>query len=173
MSPKSTANILRGLFLFLLQALILRHVSLGWGQFSFIQVIIYPLFILMLPIKLPKASVVILAFLYGFTIDIFYHSPGVHASATLVLSIARPFLLNQLEPRGGYKVDVKPTRRDLGSNWFYRYVAYGLLIHLFAYFSVLLFSAQEIPSILLRTVCCLAPSYIFILLYTVIFDPRE
>ncbi|MBX2817474.1 MAG: hypothetical protein KTR24_15805 [Saprospiraceae bacterium] len=173
MNPTLLANISRGVFLLLLQGLIFRRMSLGWGDFSFIQIIIYPLFILMLPIKLPKALTILIAFVYGFLVDVFYHSPGVHASATLMLALLRPLILNYLEPRGGYKIAAKPTRRDMGSNWFYQLLAIGLLIHLLWYFSMQVFILADILHILLRVLLCFIPSLLLMMVYSLIFDSKE
>jgi len=173
MSPTVSRNVLRAIILLLFQGLVFRSVNLGWSNFAFIQVFVYPLFLLMLPIKISKAWALVIAFIYGFAIDMFYHSPGLHTAAALITVFARPLLLNYFEPRGGYKVSAKPTKDDLGSAWFYRFVAAGFAIHLTAYFLIEAFTLLALPSSLLRATLCFIPSMAIILLYTTIFNLKE
>lgn len=173
MNQTLSKNLSRGIFLLLIQGLLLRGIQLGWGHLAFIQIFLYPLFLLMLPIKIPKALAIVIGFIYGFAIDLFYQSPGLHTSASLITVFLRPLLLSYLEPRGGYKATAKPTKSDLGTAWFYRFIAIGMAIHLTGYFLVEVFSIREILTVILRVVFCFIASMILILLYTTIFNLKE
>lgn len=123
----------------LLQVLILNNIQLGGTVNPFL----YILFILWLPIETNKALVMGLAFVLGLSIDIFNDTMGMHASATVFLAFARPFMLNILAPRDGYELNVLPTAGGLGWFWFLRYAAIGVFLHHFFLFFVEVFRFTE------------------------------
>jgi len=130
-------NIVRFLVLGLVQVFILRNVVATGGVFwENFQIIIYPVFIMLLPFRTPKVAVLALAFVMGFIIDSFYNSFGIHASACVFMAYLRFFALNWLEPKGGYNDDYSPTKQRLGLGWFMGYSAILLFGYLLWYFSV-------------------------------------
>ncbi|MEL6862782.1 MAG: hypothetical protein AAFP19_00115 [Bacteroidota bacterium] len=173
MNSTQLTNLWRFIGLTLLQVLILKRLSPGWEQFNYLQVFIYPLFILLLPIRTPHALLVFLGFLIGITHDIFYDSLGVHASAAVFTAYIRPFVLAILEPRGGYSVGQSPTKRHFGLSWFLLYSSILLFAHLFFYFSVEAFTFYYIGEILLRTISSFFLSMIFVIMYQYLLDPRD
>lgn len=166
-------NIFRFLGLVALQVLILKRIGLGWDNAQYLHVLLYPLFILLLPLRTPKPAVMLLAFLLGITIDIFYDSPGIHASASVFIGFARSFVLKQLEPRGGYNVNFSPTRQRMGIEWFLRYASIMMAAHLFFYFSVEAFTFYYIVDILLKTLVSFVASMVFIIIYMFLFNPLD
>ena len=86
MSDVIIANILRFLGLFLVQVLILVNVEINS---SYVNLYIYPLFLLLLPIRLQKVALLAIAFLVGISIDMFYDSAGVHAAASVFTAYFR------------------------------------------------------------------------------------
>ncbi len=165
-------NVWRFILLFALQVLIFRRLSLGGLAFNYIQVLIYPLFILLIPVGTNRNVILLLAFALGMSIDMFYDSPGVHAGALVIAAFARPYVLSAIEPRGGYKINAIPTLAEFGANWFYRYAAIMLIIHLFFYFSIEAFQLSEILYILLKTICAFFASMLLIVIYMLIFNPK-
>lgn len=117
--------ILSFLILVLLQVLILNNIQLS----GYINPYIYILFILTLPFNTPKWALLVLGFLLGLSIDLFTHTVGMHASATVFLAFLRPGLLNSMEPRGGYEPDSNPSIQDFGLGWFFKYAALSVLAH--------------------------------------------
>ncbi|MDH3652103.1 MAG: hypothetical protein OEQ53_20620 [Saprospiraceae bacterium] len=172
MNQQNRRNIGRLILLVLLQVLIFKQLTIGWTQFNYIQVIIYPLFLMLLPINIGKGWLLVIAFALGLIIDMFYDSPGVHASACLFTGLLRPFILQVMEPRGGYKVNAIPTRAEFGNEWFFRYAALLLVVHILAYFSVEVFNLGEIGYILLKTIFTFLPSMLLIVIYMYILNPR-
>lgn len=164
---------LRFIFLLLLQVLVFQQVSLAWDGFNYISVIVYPVFIILLPHRTPHVLLVFLGFLLGLSVDIFYDTRGVHASALVLTAYIRLFILKFFEPRGGYAQNQSPTKSQLGINTFAFYAGTLLVIHLFVYFSVQAFSFVYIGQILLRTIFSFFPSLIFIIIYQYIFDPKS
>ena len=156
-------NGIRFVLLLLIQGLILRRVTFDWYSFGFIHILIYPLFILSLPIKTPRALVLLLAFLLGLGVDIFYDSLGVHASAMVFTAYIRNFIMKILEPYGGYNVEDSPTLRNFGAGWYFPYGAILIFLHIFFYFCVEAFSFVFIFEIMMNTIFSFAISIIIIL----------
>jgi hypothetical protein len=157
MERSITRNILRFGLLVLLQGLILHRINLGGSQFNYILIFIYPLFIVLLPIQIGRGLLILLAFLLGLSIDVFYDSPGLHASASVFTAFIRPFVLVSVQPRGGYKINALPNREQFGFNWFFRYCSILLVFHLFWYFLIEAFQLSQI----------------FMVLYVLIFNPKD
>ena len=173
MNSAVVTNVWRFLLLVLIQVLILKKISPDYGLFIYISVIIYPIFIMLLPIRTPHMLAIGLGFLLGITIDFFYDSIGVHASATVFIAFVRPYILAALEPRGGYNVNQSPTKKTLGINWFMVYSGILLFLHLFFYFSVEAFTFVYLGEIILRSVFSFFISMFFVIAYQYILDPKN
>lgn len=166
-------NLRRFLGLLLFQGLILHRMELNGGAWDYIHILGYPLFIFLLPLRTPRAAVVGSAFLMGILVDLFYYTPGLHASASTFLGFIRPTVQNLMKPREGYTVTYSPTKAQFGAKWFYRYAAVLLALHLFFYFSAEAFTFVYIGRILLNTGASFIVSFVFVLIYMRIFNPRE
>ncbi|NNE30654.1 MAG: hypothetical protein HKN16_13525 [Saprospiraceae bacterium] len=163
----------RFLFLLLLQVLVFKRLSLSFESFNYISVFIYPIFILLLPHRISHVALVVVGFLTGLSVDIFYSSPGIHAAASVFTAYMRPTLLKIFEPRGGYAANQSPTKHQVGIGVFIRYAAAFLFLHLIFYFSVQAFSFVYIKEILLRTTFSFLVSLVFIVLYQYLFNPKS
>ncbi len=167
-------NIIRFFVLLALQGLFLKRVSDGWVTGSlYINIFLYPLFIMLLPLQTPRTGVLLLSFLMGISVDLFYDSLGVHAAALTAMGYSRAFFLSLFEPREGYKLNAKPTPGDLGMGWFMRYAASMLGLHLLVYFSVDAFSPIYILGILTRTFFTFVSTMGAILIFVFIFMPKR
>ncbi|MBK8704534.1 MAG: hypothetical protein IPN33_13660 [Saprospiraceae bacterium] len=163
----------RFVILLLFQVFILKSISLGWQGNIYMHIIVFPLFIFLLPIRTPRAVVMLLAFALGLAVDVFYDSPGLHAGASVFSAFVRPIVIKLLEPREGYNVNHSPTKARLGFSWFWRYAAIMLLLHLGFYFSMLEFSPVFIADILLKTTFSFIASYAFMLMIVFVFNPLD
>lgn len=173
MSNVVFSNIFRFLGLVLVQVLIFKKIVIGGDSFNYVSLFIYPLFLILLPLRTPHAVLVLLGFLIGIVVDAFYDSYGVHASAGVFIGFIRPFVLSIIAPKGGYVQNSSPTKRRLGTNWFLGYSSIILFAHLFFYFSVEAFTFYYIVDIILKTIFSFLFSIIIIMLYQFIFDPLE
>jgi hypothetical protein len=173
MSNTVFSNILRFFGLVIVQVFILKIIVIGGSNFNYVSLIIYPLFLMLLPIRTPHSVMVLLGFVIGILIDAFYDTYGVHASASVFIGFIRPYVLNILEPKGGYLQNSSPTKRRLGPSWFFIYSSVILFAHLFFYFSVEAFTFYYIKEIIIKTVSSFLFSIIIIMLYQYIFDPLE
>ena len=76
---------------------------------------VYFLFILWLPFNINRTLLMFLAFVTGFTIDSFHHSPGFHAAACVLIAYVRPFLINLLIPQEGAEANYdEPSFKSMG-----------------------------------------------------------
>jgi hypothetical protein len=81
----------RLLLLFALQVLLFDHLHVGhWGI-----AMVYILFLLNLPVRIPRWAEMLIGLLVGLMMDIWHSSLGIHIAACVALSFARPLLLNQ------------------------------------------------------------------------------
>lgn len=165
-------NIVRFIVLILLQALVLRRITFDWNDFGFIHILVYPLFIILLPIKTPKVVTLLLAFLMGIIIDTFYDSLGVHASALVFTAYIRSIVLKALEPYGGYNVEDSPTLVNFGSGWWMTYASILFFVHILFYFSVEAFSFVFIFEIMMNTIFSFVVSILIIFITQIILRPK-
>lgn len=87
--------IFRFILLVLVQVLLFNKIRFA----GFINPFVYPLFILLLPVRIPKTLLLLLSFITGLTIDIFSDTMGMHAAATVFLGYLRPAILKLLYTR--------------------------------------------------------------------------
>jgi rod shape-determining protein MreD len=113
-------NIIRFVILILVQFFVLDKIHLSYT----VKPYVYILFILWLPFKFSRASVMLLAFLLGFTLDSFHHNPGFHAAACVLIAYIRPFVINVLIPHEGAESNYEePSLKSLGG--FMPYLVYA------------------------------------------------
>ena len=75
-------NIIRAIIVLLIQILVLKRIGLSsqwWWQHG--QIFLYPIIILLVPFRVTRHYVLILGFVIGLIIDMFYDTVGVHAFA--------------------------------------------------------------------------------------------
>ena len=153
MNSLVTKSVIRAVLLILLQGLVFRRIAFQMGDFAFIHLFIYPIIILLLPIRTPKI----------------YSSYGIHASALVFTAYIRNFIIKLLEPYSGYNVDESPTLSKLGFSWFLSFASILFFIHLFFYFSVEAFSFVFFFEILMNTIFSFIASILIVMLYQLIF----
>jgi rod shape-determining protein MreD len=121
--------------LLLIQVLVLNQV-----QFSgYINPYMYVLFVLLLPVSTPRYAILILGFLMGLVIDIFSNTLGMHASATVLMAFARPYVIELISAREMDKSDY-PGINQYGIRWFLYYAGILVFIHHIFFFYVEVFS---------------------------------
>ena len=173
MNTSVIRHIIRGILLLLLQVLVLKRIGLGESWiWTYGNIFIYPVIILILPFRLTRHYVILIGFFLGLIIDIFYDTIGVHAFALTATAYARGLILSYMEPRGGYQVNMSPTIYSMGLNWVLTYTFFTMLIHVFLYFSVEIFTFIYIGQILLKTCISLLLSMLVIMGYHLLFNPR-
>jgi hypothetical protein len=124
-------------------------------------------------LKTPKTVLLLIGFALGLIIDIFYDSLGVHASACVFTAFIRPLLLQLIEPRGGYPINVSPTKFHFGTRWFLLYSGIALFLHLLFYFSIEVFTFVYFLEIWLKTIFSFIFSFLTVLLYIFLLNPKD
>ncbi len=166
-------NVLRFVGLLLLQGLVFKNIGVGWESFPYLHIIVFPVFILLLPLRTPKTLVIFLAFVLGLSVDFLYDTLGVHASAAVFTGFIRSFLLRVFEPRGGYNMTYSPTIARMGLGWFVQYAAILMFAHIFFYFSVEAFTFVYIADILIKTIVSFLASMVFVMIFQLLLNPLE
>jgi len=169
MNKSIRSNIIRFIAFLILQVLLFKNINLDQGLLSHAQLLVYPIVILLLPIDMLRSIAMLIAFFLGLGVDVFYDSPGVHASALVLIAFIRPNILNFFSPREGYKISSSPSLKNYGIEWFLPYAAILLFIHNFFYFSVEAFSFVYLTQILINTFFSFIFSFIVILFHQLIF----
>ncbi len=172
MDSNIVKNIVRFVFVLLLQVLVLKQVGLSWNGVNYLNIFIYPLLILLLPIKINRSLLLIIAFFIGLFVDIFYDSPGLHASSAVLMAFFHKYVLKFLEPVEGYNIDDTPNQKSFGFYWFLIYSSVLVFINVFFYFIMEAFSIAFFPEIIIKTIFGLIFSELIIILYVVILNPK-
>jgi len=170
MNKQITRNIIRGLFVLIVQVLLLKR-NLTLGEFNYMHLTIYALVIAMIPYNWNRTLVVFIGFVIGLSVDMFYDSPGVHAGATTFIAYARYYLLNWMSPTEGYKKN-SLTAYQLGVPWFFTYLAILMFLHLMVLYSLEAFSFVYLKEIVLRTIFSFIASLFLAMFGVLIFNPK-
>lgn len=117
--------ILLFVFSVLAQALLFDRIYLS----NYVNVFIYVLFILVMPINMNKFLLMAIAFFLGLSIDIFNSTQGLHASAAVLLAFLRPYVLGLYAPRDEYDINKAPGIKNYGLSWFLKYSLTLILAH--------------------------------------------
>lgn len=141
-------NIIRFFIVLALQLLVFNNI-----QFSgYINPFFYVLFILLLPFETPKWLMLISSFLLGLSVDIFSHSYGMHAAASVFIAYVRPYLIRIIHSKKEYEAGVLPTMGHLGFSWFISYASLLIFIHHFIYFFLEAFRFTDFLSTFYRII---------------------
>ena len=148
-----------------LQVFVLNKICL-W---ECITPMVYILFILSLPFKMPQWAVISVGFLLGMIMDFFTGVIGYHALATLVIAFVRPVIIRVISYREEREEHLHPIFYDMRFIWYLQYVFWLTFIHHFVYFFVDVLSfhnfLRTIIVILSNTVCSLLCIFIIQILF--------
>ena len=133
-------NAIRFIGLVFVQVFLLKNITLYNLSIPYL----YILFILLLPFKTPNILLFLLAFLMGITIDAFYDTPGLHASACVLLAFVRILFISITVQKDGFDNEPEPTLSIMGFRWFFTYALILTLFHHFFLFNLEVFRWSEI-----------------------------
>lgn len=156
---------LRFLVLVLVQGLVLKNMELG----PFVNPFLYVLFIIQLPFELPAWIALIVCFITGISVDVFYNTMGMHAAVCTLIGFMRPALLRFMSPRDGYESAMQPNMQMMGKLWFVSYAGIIVLIHHFLLFMLEVFSFHDFFWTLLRIVASAVATLVFLLVTQLLF----
>ncbi len=120
-------NIIRFILFIAIQVFVLDKIRLH----HMVTPYLYFLFILWLPFTMKRGWQLVIAFIYGFTLDSFRHNPGFHAAACVLIAYLRPFLINLLIPQEGADGNYEePSMKSMGGFFpYFIFVTVLTIIH--------------------------------------------
>lgn len=115
--------------IFLLKNLALFGIALGF---------LYLLGILILPSSIQTIPLMLIAFVLGLSLDVFYETIGMHTAAATAMAFVRPLWLKATSPTGGYDEAEVPSISEIGVG---RFVSYSFPLILL--YSLIFFIADQ------------------------------
>lgn len=161
--------IFRFIILIAVQVLILNHVEIS----GYINPFLYVLFILMLPVRIPRTFLMLIAFATGLCVDVFSSTAGMHAAACVLMAYFRPAWLKIIAPRDGYDSEAVPSIKRFGFQWFIIYSSVMVLIHHIFLFYIEVFRISEFFTTLTRALLSSIVTLILILITQYLFTKSE
>lgn len=164
-------NIIRFALFILVQVYVLNQVP---PLHHLVTPYVYYLFILWLPFKMGRRSVMVLAFALGFALDCFTKTYGLHAAACVLIAYFRPFLINVLISQEGAESNYnEPSIKSMGFTPYFTYVSILTLLH-----HSLLFFLEALQTggyfyFILKTLLSSAVSLLLILLTELLFVRKQ
>ncbi|MFZ4581902.1 MAG: rod shape-determining protein MreD [Paludibacter sp.] len=139
-------NIILFVVLLLAQVLVLNNIQF----LGFVNPYIYILFIISLPVSMPRWLTLLLAFTMGFLIDIFSNTLGMHAAATVLIAYSRSFII-KLFTSIDEGNNPTPSFHTFGVGAYIKYVFVMVFMHHAALFYLEAFSFSHFWLILFKT----------------------
>ncbi len=109
----------------ILQIVVIRNFVFFDVAFCFV----YIACILLLPDEIDALWVILISFLIGLLVDIFYNTAGAHVSASVMIGYLRGYIVKFLFPTKGVENEIVISLKDMGAERFVRYVAILTIIH--------------------------------------------
>jgi hypothetical protein len=145
--------------------------EIGFG----IQLMVYPLFILLLPFEIGLIYLMLISFGMGILIDAVSNTYGLHTSSLVLFAYLRPVIMKVFSPRDGYEKQREGNIYEMGSRWFLYVFGSLLVIHHFWFFLLEIFRIDDFFFILQKTILSLPLSYLLCYFLQALFvtKPKE
>lgn len=155
----------------LIQTILIRHLVLWDTIFCFIY--LAPLLYIRMDIN--RSYYMLLGFLTGFFMDLFYDTLGIHAAACVIMCFCRSYVVNLFTPIGGYDEGFSISIHYPGVRWFVTYSAILLFVHHLVLFYVEASSFNMFFYTFLKVVCSTIMSFSLIVGQQLLFtsNPSE
>ena len=160
-------HIVRFVVLILLQVLLLNDINF----LGYINPYLYILFIILLPAGINQTRLLFFSFLLGITVDMFEDSGGMHACACLLMAYVRPLILRFSFGLSYDYQTLKFSKTPFGSRL--TYITLMVLVHHLTLFSLEIFNASHILSILKNTLFSGVFSILVIIITTTLFSKKR
>mgnify|MGYP001105535059 CR=1 FL=1 len=112
---------------------------------------VYLFFLILLPPRLSRTSILLISFLTGLCIDVFENSAGVHAAACTAYAFIRPLLLRLLIKKSQDETRESLNFGEAGFISLSLYCLASVFAHHFILFTIEAFSFKNISVLLTRT----------------------
>jgi rod shape-determining protein MreD len=148
MNKNFLINFIRFFVLIFIQIFLLKNITL----YNLSTPYLYILFILLLPFETSNLILFSSSFLLGLIIDAFYDTPGLHATACVLLAFVRVLFISITVQKEGFDNEPEPTLSIMGFRWFFTYALILTLIHHFFLFSMEAFNFSDLKYTLGRLI---------------------
>lgn len=162
-------NIIRFILLVLIQVFVLNNIRIN----GYVNPYIYVLFILLLPFETPGWLLLLSSFALGLSVDIFSHTPGLNAAASVLMAFCRPAVIRLLSGTKGIEPGEKPGIADMGFRWFFLYSLILIFIHHLLLFYIEIFRFNEFIDTFYRVITSTAASLVLIILIQYLFMRKD
>ncbi len=130
---------------------------------------IYPLFILLLPVFTNRVIVLLSAFAMGIFVDFFSDGGGLHTASLLLIAYLRSYALDIFQPKSGWdKLDV-PLLNKQGITWYFYYTVILFSIHHLTFFALESYSFGNFFATLFKAIFSIIASLIGVWLISLFF----
>jgi hypothetical protein len=164
-------NIIRFSLFILVQVYILNQIP---PLHHLITPYIYFLFILWLPFKMGRRTLMLLAFAIGFCLDCFMKTYGLHTAPCVLIAYLRPFLINLLISQEGAESNYnEPSIKSMGFTPYFTYVTILTLLHHSLLFFLEALQTGGYLYFILKTLLSSAVSLLLILLTELLFVRKQ
>lgn len=167
--PLILKNILRFIFLFLFQLLVLNNVNFGESVVPFL----YILALIMLPNTLAPGWMLFIGFSYGFCMDLFCNLLGFHAFSCTLLVFARILFADSILTRGELFVVDTPSIYSVHLTQFIGYLLPLVFLFYLSFFTIEQFECVGFWRLLLAVAVSSAVTILLILIYQFVFLHRS
>jgi len=170
MTSRLSLHIIHFVVYSVLQILLIRNLILFDKAFCFI----YIAFLLLLPLDMDRLLQMIIGFVTGLLMDIFYDSLGIHTAASVLLMYLRPYWLNTTVKRESGDSATTPILKNLGFENFSLYVLPLIFVHHLALFYIELGGIQPLFFYtLLKVVFSTLLTYLIIVIFQYLFYSKQ
>ncbi|MCL2245706.1 MAG: hypothetical protein FWC10_01130 [Lentimicrobiaceae bacterium] len=122
---KLIKNSSRFIILILMQVFVFNYIQ--W--FGFLNPFVYLLFLILLPLEIPKPVQYIIAFATGFIVDAFLRTYGIQAFACVLLVFLRPYVIFVLNGFRPLESGIKPVPGVKEFSWILVYTLLLVFVH--------------------------------------------
>ncbi|MEO6329613.1 MAG: rod shape-determining protein MreD [Ginsengibacter sp.] len=163
-------NIARFILFIVIQVFVLNNIP---PLHHLVNPYVYFLFILWLPFRMGRRTIMVYAFALGICLDFFMKTPGLHAAPCILIAYLRPFIINFLIPNEGDTNFNEPSITSMG---FAPYFTYVTLLTLFHHALLFLLEALQFADFLyfiVKTLLSVAISLLLILITEFLFMRKQ
>ena len=158
-------QLIQAVLIYLIQVLVFRTTSLWDVAACFI----YVGFLIQLPFYIPRVALLFITFVYTFSIDIFFNTPGIHTSAALLIIYIRPSVIRLLSPQGGYESVESVNIYNMGIQWHAAYAFILIFIHTTVVFLLESLGSMNFGTTLLKIFCTSLFTLLTVIIYQFLF----
>ncbi len=162
-------NSIRFILFVFAQGLVLNNLEFGWGVLP----MLYPLFLMLLPVNTKPVVLMLIAFVFGLAIDSISNTFGLHCSSAVLFAFFRPIIFSAYNSKETMESIENTNVYTMGASWFLYNFGTLLLIHHTWFFVIESFKLNDFMIILRKVALSIPISYLLSLLIQFIFLSKK